>query len=100
MWGLLLWKLLGNRVTEIAHCALGLPACTTLQNCSIMPPIIPSHSAPTMPEIQKNIDTCFVSIGEILQMKKIAHQILMLDELATEKRIWWDHLMNCFLGLC
>ncbi|KAF8056026.1 hypothetical protein FPV67DRAFT_686987 [Lyophyllum atratum] len=100
MRGLLLWKMGGNRIAQIAHRALGLPGITTLRNRSTMPPIIPSHGTPTTFEIQKNIDACFKSIHEVLQGAKVVHQILMLDELATEKRLRWDHLTNRFLGLC
>jgi hypothetical protein len=100
MRGLLLWKLGGNRVAQIAHRSLGLPALTTLRNRSIMPQIVPSHSTPGVVEIGKNIDACFESINDILQSRKVVHQILMLDEIATEKRLRWDHKTNCFLGVC
>lgn len=100
MRGLLLWKLGGNRVAQIAHRSLGLPGITTLRNRSIMPPIIPSPGTPTIIEIQKNIEACFESISEILLGQKVVHQILMLDEIATEKRLRWDHSTNHLLGVC
>lgn len=100
MRGLLLWKMGGNRVAEIAHRALGLPSVTTLRNRTVMPPIIPSHAMPTLEEVSKNIEACIESIKDILASRKVVHQILMLDELATEKRLRWDHKTNCFLGVC
>lgn len=100
MRGLLLWKLGGNRVAEIAHRSLGLPAITTLRNRSIMPPIVPSPAIPTTVEISKNLRACFDSIKEVLASRKVVHQVLMLDEIATEKRLRWDHKTNNFLGIC
>lgn len=32
--------------------------------------------------------------------QKIIHQVLMLDELAVEKRVRWDDLHNKFQGTC
>ncbi|KAF8970227.1 hypothetical protein BDZ97DRAFT_1652701, partial [Flammula alnicola] len=100
MRGLLLWLLGGNRIAGIASRALGLPALTTLRNRAIMPPLIPSHSTPAVSEVTKNIDACFESIGEILASRKVVHQVLMFDEIATEKRIRWDDHTNNFLGVC
>lgn len=100
MRGLLLWKLGGNRIAQIAHRALGLPGVTTLRNRSLMPPILPSPGAPSVLEIQKNIDACFESMTEVLHTHNVVHHILMLDEIATEKRIRWDHMTNSFLGVC
>ncbi|KAF9455979.1 hypothetical protein BDZ94DRAFT_1302808 [Collybia nuda] len=85
MCGLLLWKLGGNRIAQIAHRALGLPGVTTLRNRSTMPPIIPSPSSPTTNKIGKNIDACFV---------------LMFNEIAIEKCLRWDPSTNIFLGVC
>lgn len=65
-----------------------------------MPPIIPSHGCPTTIEIEKNIKACFESMKEVLENRKVVHQVLMLDEIATEKRLRWDHLTNYFLGVC
>lgn len=100
MRGLLLWKLGGNRVAQIAHRALGLPGVSTLRTRSTMPPIIPSHGRPTTIEIEKNIKACFESMKEVLDNRKVVHHVLMLDEIATEKRLRWDHLTNYFLGVC
>ncbi|KAJ7142001.1 hypothetical protein C8R46DRAFT_1317489, partial [Mycena filopes] len=98
--GLAIFKLAGVRVAEIAHRALGLPGITTLRNRMITPPLTASPGAPKVEEIEKNIDTCFAGIADALASKKVVHQIVMLDELATQKRIRWDPRTNKFLGVC
>ncbi|GLB44007.1 hypothetical protein LshimejAT787_1501910 [Lyophyllum shimeji] len=100
MRGLLLWRLGGNRIAHIAHRALGLPSLTTLRNRSIMPHIIPSPSRPVINEIQRNVEATFESVKEFLDGQEVVHQVLMLDEIATEKRVRWDHKTNMFLGVC
>ncbi|KAJ7697289.1 hypothetical protein B0H16DRAFT_1840317, partial [Mycena metata] len=100
MFGLAMLKLAGVRVTEIAHRALGLPGVTTLRNRMITPPLTASPGAPKVEEIQKNIEVCFGGIVDALATKKVVHQIIMFDEIATEKRIRWDPRTNHFLGVC
>lgn len=100
MKGLLLFKLGGSRVAGIAHRALGLPAVSTLRTRVLMPPLIPSHAAPTIKEVMANILACLESIQDLLGTGTIVHLVGMFDEIATEKRIRWDDLTNHFLGLC
>ncbi|KAJ7092187.1 hypothetical protein C8R44DRAFT_554520, partial [Mycena epipterygia] len=100
MRGILMWKMGGNRLADIAHRALGLPSRTTLRDRLIVPPIIPSPGIPQASEVAKNVEACFKSITDVLASKKVVHQIIMFDELATEKRIRWDHKTNNFLGVC
>lgn len=100
MKGLLLFKLGGSRVAGIAHCALGLPAVSTLQSRVTMPSLIPSHASPTPMEVMKNIEACFEGIQDVLDGKHVVHQVAMFDEIATEKRLRWDENTNFFLGVC
>ncbi|KAF8066505.1 hypothetical protein FPV67DRAFT_1652976 [Lyophyllum atratum] len=100
MRGLLLWRLGGNRIAHIAHRALGLPGLTTLRNRSIMPRMIPSPGKPTVQEVQKNVAATFESVLGLLDGQEVVHQVLMLDEIATEKRVRWDFKTNKFLGVC
>jgi hypothetical protein len=100
MIGLAVLKLAGVRVAEVAHRALGLPGVTTLRNRMITPPLTASPGAPRVEEIQKNIEACFGGIADALASKKVVHQIVMLDEIALEKRIRWDPTTNHFLGVC
>lgn len=98
--GILLWRLGGNRLAEIGHRALGLPGMTTLRNRSKVPHLISSHTNPTTSELQANIDACFDTLKEVLESAKVVHQVLMFDEIATEKRLRWDDKTNNFLGVC
>ncbi|KAJ7197097.1 hypothetical protein C8J57DRAFT_1455782 [Mycena rebaudengoi] len=70
-----------------AHRALGLPGLTTLRNRMITPPLAPSAGVPQVHEIQQNIDACFAGISDALARKRVVHQIVMWDEVATEKRV-------------
>ena len=60
-----------------------------------------SPSTPLVSEVEANILTCLeafsVTVGSIT---RTTHQILMLDELATEKRPHWDDLTDKFQGTC
>ncbi|KAJ7814764.1 hypothetical protein B0H14DRAFT_3746965 [Mycena olivaceomarginata] len=100
MIGVAVLKLAGVRVAEIVHRALGLPGVTTLRNRMITPPLTASPGAPEVQEIEKNIEACFAGIMEALTSKKVVHLIVMIDEIALEKRIRWDPRTNYFLGLC
>ncbi|KAJ7749861.1 hypothetical protein B0H14DRAFT_3603375 [Mycena olivaceomarginata] len=94
MRAMLIWKLAGNRVADIVHRSLGLPSRSTLRTREIVPPL------PEASEVAENVQACFESITEVIAAKKVVHQILMYDEIATEKRIRWDHKTNKFLGVC
>ncbi|KAJ7193500.1 hypothetical protein GGX14DRAFT_378862 [Mycena pura] len=98
--GVLIWKMGGNRLADLAHRALGLPGRTTLRNRLIVPPITPSPGAPQVSEVAQNVDACFAGITDVVAAKKVVHQILLFDELATEKRIRWDDKTNSFIGVC
>ncbi|KAJ6604068.1 hypothetical protein B0H10DRAFT_2167181 [Mycena sp. CBHHK59/15] len=98
--GVLLWKLAGNRVADFAHRALGLPSRTTLAKRTTVPPIVPSPGKPKASEVAENVGACFEGITDVLAAKKPKHAVLMYDEIATEKRIWWDPKTNNFLGVC
>ncbi|KAJ6453283.1 hypothetical protein C8R47DRAFT_1181269 [Mycena vitilis] len=100
MLGVAILKLAGVRVAEIAHRALGLPGITILRSRMITPPLTASPGAPQVEEIEKNILASFTGITEALASKKVVHQIIMLDEIALEKRIRWDSNTYHFLGVC
>ncbi|KAJ6456839.1 hypothetical protein DFH09DRAFT_1384197 [Mycena vulgaris] len=100
MRALLIWKLAGNRVADIVHRSMGLPSRTTLRKRETVPPLVPSPGKPQASEVAQNVEACFESIIDVLAAKKVVHQVLMYDKLATEKRIRWDHKTNNFLGVC
>ncbi|TEB21082.1 hypothetical protein FA13DRAFT_1757657 [Coprinellus micaceus] len=66
--GLVLWKLGGNRIASIAHCALGLPSITTLRNQVRIPPITLSPRQPTVGEVSKNVHLSFADMKEALKL--------------------------------
>ena len=100
--GILLWRLGGIRVAEFGHRALGLPGMSTLRAHSKMPPILVSPSTPQISEILQNLDACLSSglLDVLKNLQGTTHIILMLDEIAVEKRIRWDGKTNQFVGLC
>ncbi|KAF8155871.1 hypothetical protein B0H34DRAFT_798966 [Crassisporium funariophilum] len=103
MRAVLLWRLSGNRVAEINHCSQGAPSVSYLRTRSTVPPIIPSHGRPTMEQVQNNVDETLESVLDVIHSRlsgKVLHNVVMFDELATEKRIRWDPKTNYFLGVC
>jgi hypothetical protein len=100
MCGVVIMKLAGIRVAEIACRVLGLPGVTTLRNRMVTPPLTASPGAPQVVEIEKNIDACFSGITDAIASQHVVHQVLMFDEIVTEKRIRWDPTTNNFLGIC
>ncbi|KAJ7914390.1 hypothetical protein B0H13DRAFT_1873065 [Mycena leptocephala] len=69
-------------------------------------PLLPSPGKPTIEEIEANIDSCLDATAEFSASKsqgmpvRIVHQILMLDEIATEKRARYDDRNNKVVGVC
>jgi hypothetical protein len=99
MWGLLTWRLAGNRVAHINHRSGHGPSVTYLRSRTIVPPIIPSPGMPTAAEVQKNTVANLASVLDVIKMRS-PHVVLMFDEIATEKRLRWDPKTNYFLGFC
>lgn len=109
MRSIILLRLGGARVAEFAHQSLALPSLTTIRRQTVLPALVVSPSAPTIAEVEANIISCFSSLSSYLgetshncsgNPQKIIHQVLMLDELAVEKRVRWDDLHNKFQGTC
>jgi hypothetical protein len=104
--GLLLLRLGGSRVAEIGHRALGLPSVSTLRRHTTICSLLPSPGKPTVEEIEANIDSCLDTTAEFSASKSqgmpvpIVHQVLMLDEIATEKRARYDDRNNKVVGVC
>jgi len=103
MKAILMWRLGGNRVAEINHCANQAPSVTYLRTRSTVPLIIPSHEQPTVDQVQANVKATFNGLLDVIHSQnrsRFVHVVLMFDELATEKRIRWDPKTNRFLGIC
>ncbi|KAG6834094.1 hypothetical protein H0H93_011987, partial [Arthromyces matolae] len=64
-----------------------------------MPRIIISPSQPTIEEVKKNTEASIQSIADDFD-GSVVHTVLMLDEIATERRFRWDNRTNNFLGVC
>lgn len=99
---LLLLRLGGARVTDIAHRIHGSPAASTVRRRTTVPILVPSPSSPKTKEIETNIRACFQSISDVLGLASSSaplHAVLMFDELATERRLRYDDRTNMFVGI-
>lgn len=69
-------------------------------------PLIMSPSILTVAEIEANILSCFDALSHVVDDvfpqsdSNIYHQVIMLNELATEKHIRWDDSSDKFQGTC
>ncbi|KAJ7358530.1 hypothetical protein DFH08DRAFT_443246 [Mycena albidolilacea] len=66
-------------------------------------PAQPLQASPVMPkiaEIEANIDAHTAAEDTPTGPPRIAHQVLMLDEIVVEKRARWDDKTNMILGAC
>lgn len=112
MRSIVMLRLGGARVADFAHRSLSLPSLTTVRRNTVIRPLIVSPSTPLLSEIEKNIETCYDAASHLLKTKnlpvptpsdsptKIVHLVLMLDELAVEKRARWDDTNDKFQGIC
>ena len=103
MYFLLIWRLSGNRVAGINHRSGFGPSVLYLRTCSIVPPLLPSPGKPMIDEVATNMLASLGSMLDIIHNQsrgKTLHGVIILDELATEKRIRWDPTSNMFLGVC
>lgn len=109
MRSLVMLRLGGARVAEFAHRSLSLPSLTTIRRNTVIRPLLVSPSAPTVAEVEANILSCYETLsvnGSITQRSPdfesslIMHQVIMLDELAAERRIRWDDSTDKFQGSC
>ncbi|KAJ6456747.1 hypothetical protein C8R45DRAFT_844729, partial [Mycena sanguinolenta] len=100
MLGLLILRLGGARLAGIVHRAKGLPGLTTLRENTIIRPLRASVAMPTIKEIEENIEGCAAGEPESTGPPVILHRVLMLDEIAVEKRLRWDDKTNNILDAC
>jgi hypothetical protein len=113
MRSLVMLRLGGARVAEFAHRSLSLPSLTTIRRNTVIRPLLVSPSAPTIAEVEANILICYETLpGSVnttqnrnqgspdLESSLIMHQVIMLDELAAERRIRWDDSTDKFQGSC
>ncbi|KAI0282410.1 hypothetical protein BC826DRAFT_1093961 [Russula brevipes] len=92
---------------RLGGASLALPSLTTIQRNTVLPTLVVSHSSPTLADVEANILSCYSAFDSMKahasspsSSRRIVHQVLMLDELAIEKRVRWDDSHNKFLGTC
>ncbi|KAJ7696176.1 hypothetical protein B0H14DRAFT_3120181 [Mycena olivaceomarginata] len=100
MVGLCVLRLGGARLADLLHRALGLPGLTTLQKHSVIRSLRASVAMPKVAEIEANIDAYTAAENTLTGPPRIVHQVLMLDEIAVEKRARWDDKTSMILGAC
>ncbi|KAJ7485960.1 hypothetical protein FB451DRAFT_1433109 [Mycena latifolia] len=100
MVSLTVLRLGGARLADILHRALGLPGLTTLRKHTVIRPLRASPGMPTVEEIEENIDAYTDGEDAPSGPPKIIHRVIMLDEIAVEKRVRWDDKTNMILGAC
>jgi hypothetical protein len=106
MRSIVMLRLGGVRVAEFAHRSMSLPSPRTARRNTVIRPLVVSSSTPTVDEVESNIISCLEALdvedeqGPRRHTRIIMHQVLMLDEIATEKRARWDDKTNMFMGSC
>ncbi|KAJ7501335.1 hypothetical protein B0H11DRAFT_2373455 [Mycena galericulata] len=93
-------RLGGARLADILHRALGLPGLTTLRKHTVIRPLRASPGVPTVAEIVENIDAYTDGEDVPVGPPRIIHRVIMLDEIAVERRARWDDKSNMILGAC
>ncbi|KAJ7734187.1 hypothetical protein DFH07DRAFT_967734 [Mycena maculata] len=97
---LLILRLGGARLAGIVHHALGLPGISTIRSNTVIRHLRVSPGFPTIEEIEANINVCTESELDSRGPAIIVHLVLMLDEIAVERRPRWDDKTNKILGAC
>ncbi|KAJ7467610.1 hypothetical protein FB451DRAFT_1340454 [Mycena latifolia] len=100
MVSLTVLRLGGARLADILHRALGLPGLTTLRKHIVIRPLRASPGLPTCEELEENIDAYTDGEDAPTGPPTIIHRVIMLDEIAVEKRVRWDDKTNMILGAC
>ena len=90
-----------------------LQSLTTIQHNTVIQPLIVSPSTPMIAEVEANILLCHYEglntndcnweqswLNASGDLDAIVHQVIMLDELATEHQLQWDDSTDKFQGSC
>ncbi|KAJ7133152.1 hypothetical protein C8R44DRAFT_870590 [Mycena epipterygia] len=93
-------RLRGTHLADILHHALGLPGLTTLRKHTVIRPLRALPGLPTIEEIKENIDAYTTGEDVPTGPPRIVHHVVMMDEIAVEKRVRWDDKTNMILGAC
>ena len=96
----LLWKFGGPRVANLYAKACGGPHTTTVSRHRKVPPLLPSHSTPTIHEMTHNLDILYPVVDERAPSTGIRGYSISVDEIAVEKRLRWNPRNNMIVGVC
>jgi hypothetical protein len=103
IWSIVLLRLGDVCVAEFAYRSLVLLSLTTIRRNTALPTLVVSYSTPTLTNVETNILSCYSTFGieqPSPSKSTIIHQVLMLDEIAVEKRVQRDDSTNKFQGTC
>lgn len=94
----------GASLADIMHraeSADGRPGVSTIRRRSQLVQLIASPSYPTLPELSTNLCRSFPEpLRHPESPQSTVGAVLMIDEIAIEKRIRWDFGSNFFLEVC
>ncbi|KAJ7062572.1 hypothetical protein C8F01DRAFT_1281371 [Mycena amicta] len=95
---LVMLRLGGARLADIAHRSLGLPSLTTTRRKAVLTKLLPCTGKPTVADIERNIDAYYEAYPDESGVSEIVHQIIGIDELAIQPRA--RILGLCPIGVC
>jgi hypothetical protein len=84
----------------MAHRMFGIPAPSTVCCRTMIPSLICSASYPLEAELVKNLNAALEDLLPVLAAQGRIQIVLMIDEIAQEKRPRWCDLTNKILGCC
>ncbi|KAG8766912.1 hypothetical protein FRC12_006576 [Ceratobasidium sp. 428] len=100
---LLLLKLGGARVAEVAHRLMSTPFVSTVRKYAPVAALKASPSTPTLDEVEHNIDVACASLLEVTPESPedpIEGYVEMFDEMKLLELLRWDPDTNKILGIC
>lgn len=94
-------RLAGGRLVEIFHNADGLPGLSTVRRHSQLVQLIPFSSYPTTTGMTTNLTRIFPQpLRHPEGSPKKVGAVLMLDEIAIDRRVRYEPHSNHFIGVC
>ncbi|KAI0027276.1 hypothetical protein K488DRAFT_91062 [Vararia minispora EC-137] len=105
---LLLYRLGGARVLNIAHQVSGMLSTSTIHHHISLVSIIPSATHPTCAEAEANVMAAFKPVRQVIEAAaegdvteaRVLHGALLIDEIAVMKRLRYDDRTNKIISLC
>ncbi|EJD41275.1 hypothetical protein AURDEDRAFT_68934, partial [Auricularia subglabra TFB-10046 SS5] len=89
----------GGRTADFASRAFGLPSPRTIRRHMPAAVLQASPGMPSVSELSHNLSTALEACSEPFATATHGY-VLMLDEIAIEKRLRWDPATNMILGAC